>query len=147
MMASYPDDFSDATVRKKYEILGCVSSLMSKSETYRKRPISYLKFWIDSAIELDQVKVFFDDDSRPVGYIVWAYLSPEVVQKLLTGNYILHPSEWNEGPSPWIVDMYMPKGRLQMVKDFLVEDSYTKGSDIFWVRTRHSARKIHKWRA
>jgi hemolysin-activating ACP:hemolysin acyltransferase len=59
------------------------------------------------------IRFFYSYGEVPVGFVTWAYLSPETESRVLsTLNPWLHISEWNEGPNLWIKYLYLPPGLL-----------------------------------
>ncbi|GJJ05044.1 hypothetical protein RugamoR64_55820 [Duganella rhizosphaerae] len=109
------DSGSDEFLRQ-YEILGRVTSLMSKSASHAQLPLSYLaRVWLP-AIRHNNVKCYFNDDGEIVAMLAWAFLSEATIQRLCdSGRMDLHLSEWNEGDQLWIVDFLAPHGNLRYV--------------------------------
>jgi hemolysin-activating ACP:hemolysin acyltransferase len=68
------------------------------------------------AITLNQCKLYFSTDGKPVAFISWAFLSSDAETRVLRSKSIaLHVSEWNEGDSPWIVDFVAPFGLASQI--------------------------------
>ena len=100
-------EFKKESDRTSAEIRGAVSYLLSRHQTYRRLSFSSLCAWVDPAIDLGQIRVFYDQHGRrPVGYVTWAFLTSEVeMQWQSDPTFILHQSEWNEGDRLWFVDL------------------------------------------
>ncbi|MFS2015411.1 toxin-activating lysine-acyltransferase [Massilia sp. CT11-108] len=102
----------NTNLRDAAETRGHVAYLMSQQLVYREYPMACLTAWIETPINIDQIKVFFDPTtSLPLGYVTWAWLAPDVEQRWLTDpDATLHFSEWNEGGRLWIMDFVAPFG-------------------------------------
>lgn len=112
------------------EQCGYACVLMSLSHTHANRPMQYLTEVIEPAIAQKNIKFYFNDEGQVVGYVVWAYLASDVENRFLkTGQLNLHPSEWNEGISLWIIDLLSPFGNikhiLRSLRDTLFPDTLT----------------------
>lgn len=101
-----------AMVRDYATMRGHLAFLMARQCDYREYPLAVMIDWLEIPIALDQVQVFFHASSyEPVGYVTWAWLTPEVEQRWLGDpSVILHYSEWNEGERLWIMDFVAPFG-------------------------------------
>jgi cytolysin-activating lysine-acyltransferase len=89
--------------------IGMATWLALRCENYRQFQIDSIQEWLEVPIELDQIKFFYDYFGSPVGFVVWAYLAPEVAYRLVNdSNFEMHISEWNEGNELWIIDFVAP---------------------------------------
>lgn len=132
-------DFTDDLVRKKYEELGCVVSLMLSKSMLSNRDLVRLNAWILPAIELRQIKVFFDAGGKPVGFVTWAFLSDDVSRTVASGGFISHLSEWNEGRDLWLIDLSIHRGGLAGVFRFISEKFSCEHDELFWLTRRGSS--------
>jgi len=132
-------DFTDDLIRKKYEELGCVASLMLAQPAASKRDLVRLNAWILPAIELRQIKVFFDVSGKPVGFVTWAFLSDDVAWTVERGGFISHLSEWNEGYDLWLMDLSIHRGGLASVFQFIREKFSCEHDEFFWLTRRGSS--------
>lgn len=98
--------------RDAAETRGHVAYLMAQQPRYREYPMACLTAWIETPIDIDQIKVFFNPKSNfPIGYFTWAWLAPDVEERWLNDpGATLHYSEWNEGDRLWIMDFVAPFG-------------------------------------
>lgn len=65
----------------------------------------------DPALRHNQVRVFFNSLGEPIGYVVWAWLAPDVEQRWMAqGQLSLHISEWTEGDALWLLDGMIAPG-------------------------------------
>jgi len=69
------------------------------------------------AIKLKQIEfIYANHGGLPVAYIMWAYLTDDVVQEFVNGSdRILDISEWNEGDNLWIMDVAATPGALRPI--------------------------------
>ncbi len=134
---------------KQYEKLGIVAELMCKSDMYCSFPVACLKLWIEPPILLDQIKFFTDFSGNYVGYMTWALLSSETLDRVINdSDTLLHLSEWNEGNNLFIVDLVAINSdlarHLKQVKEemhtYEVASSLRRGAD-------GSVRKVTTWHA
>lgn len=133
-------------VRERATLLGYAVTVLLQSKKYYHFQIVTIKFWLEHAIMLGQIKFFFDWDGTPIGYITWAYLAEDVEQRLINDSaFLLHTSEWNEGNNLWIIDFCMPTGNVKEAAFYFLEDiKLFCGGRLSWVRRRmdYSVRKI-----
>ncbi|WP_081063680.1 toxin-activating lysine-acyltransferase [Burkholderia multivorans] len=132
-------DFTDDLIRKKYEELGCVASLMLAKPTVSNYELARLTAWILPAIELRQIKVFFDASGNPAGFVTWAFLSDDVSRTVASGGFISHLSEWNEGRDLWLIDLSIRRGGLADVFRFIREKFSSEHDEFFWLTRRRSS--------
>ncbi|MBK6616097.1 toxin-activating lysine-acyltransferase [Ottowia sp.] len=91
-------------------ILGHVVELLLQTSRSSFR-MSSLKYWVKPAIELGQIKIFFDKSGTAVGFCTWAYVGDDLAAKLGSQDVLaLHLSEWNEGLNLWFVDFVALNG-------------------------------------
>ncbi|MDC8014885.1 toxin-activating lysine-acyltransferase [Tahibacter soli] len=101
-----------------YLQLGWAATAMMKSDLYCRYPVACLDLWIRPAIQLGQIRFFFDRAGGLRGYVTWAFLSAEGEHRLLNDpEVILHLSEWNEGNRLWLLDFVVlgekPRRRIR----------------------------------
>ncbi|WP_217896606.1 toxin-activating lysine-acyltransferase [Pseudomonas putida] len=79
---------------------------------------------------------FFDREATPRGYIIWAYLATDTEQRLLNQpDFLIHPSERNEGGRLWVVDVFFPRGAVFEAMGVIKEHFKGRGvKEVFWVR-------------
>lgn len=109
------DQPSDA-VKAVCQSWGYVCSLMGSSPAHAKLPVRYLRAVIGPAVQQKRIKIYFNDDGQAVGFVVWAFFSPDVERRYIeSGPDALHLSEWNEGTRGWICDFLVPFGHIRHV--------------------------------
>lgn len=75
------------------------------------------------AIQLRQFALDFDATGAAVGYLVWAFVSDDVLAELRAfPGRAMHLSEWNEGRRLWVLDVVGPSARrLRFLRQTLRE--------------------------
>lgn len=116
-------------------LLGNAVMLMARSKKYLGFHISSIAGWTLPAINVNQIKIFFDEKGRPVGYVTWAFLSDETEKKWMEdANFRLHPSEWNEGLNLWIIDFVSSPGFIWGIISSIKRDLFSENKKIRWIR-------------
>jgi cytolysin-activating lysine-acyltransferase len=122
-------------MRLQYEKLGCVAHIMASNSSHRSQKIYGLAVWIEPAIVHDQIEIFFRN-GEPVGYFVWACLTPTVVSKIIKQNHVIHPSEWNEGDLLWVIDVLLPRDSLSIYRNKIRAILSQYSDNFYWIRKR-----------
>jgi cytolysin-activating lysine-acyltransferase len=137
---------ANENTREHAVLLGYAVMVLLQSKKYSLFQILTIKYWINQAITLGQIKFFFDWDGSPIGFITWAYLAKDVEIRMANDkSFLLHFSEWNEGGNLWVIDFCMPTGDVRdAVRYFLEEIRASSVQRVSWVRRRadYSVRKI-----
>jgi cytolysin-activating lysine-acyltransferase len=117
---------SKPNLRDAAETRGHIAFLMTQHPLYQEFPLACLTAWIETPIDIDQIKVFFNPDTGlPVGYVTWAWLAPDVEQRWLTDpDATLHFSEWNEGDRLWIMDLVAPFGHAYDIVRYMKREMF-----------------------
>jgi cytolysin-activating lysine-acyltransferase len=123
-------------VERKAKLLGFAGLVMFMCRRYSSFSMIALKFWIGPAIDHKQILFFFDKTSTPIGYVTWAHLASDSEERLLKDpDFLIHPSEWNEGGKTWIIDFCFPCGgaieAVKQLKSYLREDNI---ESVSWAR-------------
>jgi cytolysin-activating lysine-acyltransferase len=126
---------SDAVLDKAKQ-LGFACLITSMCRKYSSFSMTTLKYWICPAIDHRQILFLFDKTSTPLGYVTWAHLAADSEERLLKHlNFVINPSEWNEGGRTWIVDFCFPCGGVYEALKIIKKHLWRQGVDkIFWVR-------------
>lgn len=136
----------DTKLNDKATMLGHAAMVMAGCRRSSGFQIRTLYYWIAPAIEHAQIIMLFDSSSAPRGFLIWAHLAPDTEQRLLHDpNFLLHPSEWNEGGRAWVIDFCFPGGAVKEALAMLRQHLREAGVDqISWVRRRadYSIRRI-----
>ena len=116
--------------QKLYQ-LGCITNILARHTHFSLNTFSWLRSWTENAIAHKQLEIFYYQGA-PVGYIAWAYLTEDVIGRILYSDYIPHWSEWYEGDFLWIMDYcmlqtYQPREVIDIFCKVFSEERY-----VFW---------------
>ena len=103
-------------------------------------------------MELDQCKLYWNRDGRPVGAITWMMAPLPMIDQLIAGTIRLEHKHWT-GPEFWgvhhtlhllFVDLIAPYGHCQTI----INDMRAKfpGWHGFALRRNHGRRRLAKFR-
>lgn len=91
--------------KRNAELFGFALQICSINPRRQEWSIGRLSALIIPAVYHEKIRFFFNHDGIPIGYIVWAFPSPEIQNLLFhEPNYVLHESEWDEDGSLLILD-------------------------------------------
>jgi len=130
----YTECSMTCTTRKATQ-LGFACMIAGRSKTYSAFKMLSLRLWLEQAIDHQQIQIFFDCTSNPIGYITWANLAPDVEGRLLSDSqFFLDPAEWDEGEKTWIIDCCFIDGAsvaVRALKKIFVDQGIAK---VYWAR-------------
>jgi len=117
-------DEPDNTYAMRAAKIGYACRLHGVSESGRYDPVMSVVSRVEAAIDHQQIRFFFGPRGNPVAYVSWAHLAIDVESRITNARRInLHPSEWNEGESTWIVDLVSPYGHFgSMIESLLCKE-------------------------
>ncbi|WP_407313578.1 toxin-activating lysine-acyltransferase [Pseudomonas sp. nanlin1] len=132
-------------VNRKATLLGYANMILFACSSSSKLQLRTLNYWISPAIDHNQIVFLFDSTGSPFGYVTWAYLASDAENRLLNDtNFLLHPSEWNEGGQFWIIDFFFPYGGVKEAARKLQSFFHSLGVyQVKWAR-RTSEYKVRK---
>lgn len=90
----------------KLRVYGDFLFLAFRSEWHNAMSVANLRSAFETAIELDQYRIF-RFDGVPRGLITWAWLSAEAERKYVAGD-LLDAADWQSGDRLWLIDMIAP---------------------------------------
>lgn len=123
------------------QLIGAICQLAAQSKVHAAIPLKTVIERVRMPIELRQAKVFYNDFGQCMGYATWAYLCPEVEQRLLRGGKPdLHDFEWNEGSSLWVMDLLVPDGALKQVLTEMRDRLFCQAPTVTYFRQRNGKR-------
>jgi cytolysin-activating lysine-acyltransferase len=129
---------------------GAVAHLMARSKHYRKLPMGCLNVWIEPALLTNQLAIFYRwNDGKPVGYMTWAFLAPDVEDRWKNDpKVLLHDSEWNEDGALWFMDFLALPGYCEDILEFIDQNMFAGHSHAFSLRRNPdgTVRKISCWK-
>ena len=103
--------------KKVSEVLGEIVWLMSQSPIHKQFYISDLEWFVMTPVLLQQFRIFYASD-RPVGVLLWAFVTDELERRLAQGVTRLRPQDWKSGDKLWVVEAIAPfGGPEEMIKD------------------------------
>lgn len=127
------------------KLLGFITDFAQGSSYHAKMPLGVFMARLSAAYDLGQVKVYFSDYGECVGYVLWALLAPDVEEKLIRGDSpALHPVEWNEGTSLWIIDFLVRRGSLPYVLQDLRDHTFKDFDTITYFRVKGDFKVIKR---
>jgi cytolysin-activating lysine-acyltransferase len=127
-----------------YEALGFAVSCMLMHSNYSLYHVKALDWWTLEAIKQNQFKRFYDHLDEPLGYITWAYLRDETLNRFVNDpNFILHKSEWNEAGILCILDICCKPGSVRLVIEYMKNNNPISDEPLVVWKSRKSG-KLNK---
>jgi hemolysin-activating ACP:hemolysin acyltransferase len=120
--------------------IGFVSDLARISPFHALMPLGTWMRMLNPAIDANQIQLYFGEGGECVGYVIWAYLAPDVERRFFLGKDLsLHATEWKEGCSLWIVDFLIHRKSLPyVIKD--MQNKLFKSNDSITYYRRNNGR-------
>ena len=87
--------------------MGQVTWLLTLSKDHRDKPISFVESHVTTPLMFKQVRVY-TKGKQPLAAVVWAYVSPEVKEKIAAGDYKMTLQDWRSGPEVVVVECISP---------------------------------------
>jgi cytolysin-activating lysine-acyltransferase len=104
-------------VKSVSTVFGEITWLMSQSPVYKQFTVGDLEWLVMPPILLKQFRMFYHED-KPVGVVLYAFLSEEVEKRIEAGAPTMRMSDWTSGDRAWIIEAIAPFGGAdEMVKD------------------------------
>ena len=127
--------------RQRAETVGFACALARRSRAHAGLPLGAFIQMVEDAFDQGQIKCYFNDFGLCMGYLCWAYLTPQVERQLIAGaDHPLHLCEWNEGASLWIIDFLVPRGALPRVLADMRDTLFAGRETITYVRVKRGKR-------
>ena len=128
---------------EKFTHLGYVLNIISQHASQCYRTAVDIRELAENAIAHEQIQFFFQQNF-PVGYIAWAYLSEEVIGKMLFYRHKLHYSEWDEGDYLWIMDScFIDDIHINLWIEFLCS-TFHRQDHIYWSDSTFNSKQIYR---
>jgi len=90
---------------------GAILRLLSATDR-RDLRLGSIEAQLIQPIRLRQVEIVYGARQLPLAYASWAFVTEEVATRLAADpEFLLHPSEWNEGTLLWIMDFVALRSR------------------------------------
>lgn len=102
------------TPAKRHELIGELTTLLMASPLHRRLYLYEIAEYFLAALDHNQFRIY-RRGGLCVGFVSWAYLTPEIYAKSATGNYFLKYEDWKAGDCLWVVDLIAPFGDGKMI--------------------------------
>lgn len=123
--------------------IGHAIDILARSKLGSLRSIRYAENTLIPAIRHEQIEFIFDEDRTPVSYVIWACLTADVEDRIITKSIqTLHLSEWNEGESIWIIDLVAPLGHLKYVMKHLRDRLFSQVGRVRFARVKKNTIRV-----
>lgn len=119
----------------RHKLLGEIVSLLLCSDVHRVYQIADIGAVFFPAIQRNQFRMYHEN-KRLVGLVTWAYLTPEVQEKYLSGAYNLRPEDWSAGDTLWIIDWVSPFGHTKKIARDLKQNVFTSSDALKAIRIK-----------
>lgn len=117
--------------------LGLICQFAARVAGHAQTPLGELMSLLTSTRRLGQLKVYVNGYDECVGYVAWALLTPDVEDEFIAGNpRPLQEWEFNDGTSPWILDMGVAQGSLPYVLEDLRDVVFRDHEHVTYFRTK-----------
>lgn len=97
------------------ELLGALAFLAAHCPLHKDWTAARLKTVFEPALKRQAVRIFRNTDGLPCAALVWARLSADVADAVLTGKRALQPDDWASGDQLWFMDLIAPFGHAGQV--------------------------------
>ena len=109
-------DYLQDLISQERHMLGNVFWLFNCSALHRRYSVEIMLQYILPALKLKQY-LYYEQFNKPVAFCNWAFVSDEVLQLSMNGNYRLGPNQWSSGDNLFFPEFIAPFGHCRkMVK-------------------------------
>ncbi|WP_417484089.1 toxin-activating lysine-acyltransferase [Maricaulis salignorans] len=91
------------------QVLGEITWLLTQSPIHKQLFIGDLEWFVMPPVLLEQFRIF-NGPQHPVAFALWARVSEDTENRLVSGGYKLRPDEWRGGDRAWIIEVVAPFG-------------------------------------
>ncbi len=127
----------ESEAAKQSQDLGLVCQFVARMVDRAHTPLGDLMSLLLNARRLGQLKVYLNGYGECVGYVVWALLTPDVEDEYIAcAPRPLHDWEFNDGTSPWIIDMLVAQGSLPYVLEDLRDVVFNEHEQLTYFRSK-----------
>jgi hemolysin-activating ACP:hemolysin acyltransferase len=120
------------------QTLGTICQLAAESPFHSLIQLKFMVERLRLPLDLGQIKIFYNDFGQCMGYIIWAYLCPAVERRILRSqNVSLYDFEWNEGNSPWIIDLFLPNGSVKHAMAEMRDSIFIDSKNLSYYRIKN----------
>lgn len=127
------------------EKLGIVIQLMCISKSQHGKSLAYLRNIVEPAIRLELIKLYFNEDGAPVGYIIWAMLDAKGSMLAETqGIHSVEPGLWRLGEMLWVIDFLAPLGNAKYIFRNVRDELFRESPSWQYSRETKNGRKVNR---
>jgi hemolysin-activating ACP:hemolysin acyltransferase len=120
-----------------YAQCGVVCQFASAREISGQKSLREFIPMVQNAIRFGQLKTYFNAYQECVGYVIWAFLTPDVEKQFIAGKVRpLNDWEFNDGTSAWILDMAVSSGSLPYVLEDLRDVVFRNQAHVTYFRVK-----------
>lgn len=130
-----------------YEALGMMMWLMKHADYHSQWPLWNVEADILPALLHGQVKLYFDDEQNPVGFVTWAWLDDASQEQALLDEEPLEFDQWNCGEQLLFVDFVAPWEHTKNIMIDLRTNVFQEDQAISLSRNPNGTiRKVYCWK-
>lgn len=100
---------------KLHHLLGEITSLMMLSPIHRKFQLRDIADIILPYINLNQFRIYHNQDKEPIAFVTWAFLSEQIEEEYLSGKAVLSEQELKSGEILYFMEFIAPLGHAKQV--------------------------------
>jgi hemolysin-activating ACP:hemolysin acyltransferase len=131
----------DSVAASQSQDLGLVCQFAARLPGHTQTPLGGMMSLLLNARRVGQLKIYLNGYDECVGYVVWAFLTPEVEDEFISGQpRPLAEWEFNDGTSPWILDMAVEQGSLPYVLEDLRDVVFRDHEQLSYFRVKGGRR-------
>jgi hemolysin-activating ACP:hemolysin acyltransferase len=118
--------------------LGLVCQFAGHLPSHTQTSLGGMMALLQNARKVGQLKVYVNGYGECVGYVVWAFLTPDVEDEFISDKpRPLADWEFNDGTSPWILDMAVAPGSLPYVLEDLRDVVFHEHEQLTYFRVKN----------
>jgi len=117
--------------------LGYVCELASRRHPDKSSALRPFISCASSAIDLSQIKVYFNGYEQCVAFVIWARISENLEREYLGGRF-RYPTlnEWNEGNRLWVIDFCAETGCIAQILGDLRDSVFSQIDRVRYFRVK-----------
>ena len=135
------------STQQRLQLIGSITHLMMSSQLHLNYNISDIAERFVPALIHNQFR-YYEINGSPIGFVNWAWLTDEIEQKYMTGEYVLNLDEWQGGRNLWFPEFIAPFGHARLIVKDLRSNILPKKTPAksFKIRPDGSLQCISHWR-
>ncbi len=135
--------------KRNAELFGFALQLCSLHPNRQEWSVGRLSALIISAVYHEKIRFFFNREGNPIGYIIWAFPSPEIQNLIFhEPNYVLHESEWDEDGTLLVLDFVINPQYLFNICSELRRTTFFTNETVTFARLdkKTGGRRLSTWK-